>query len=108
MTVNEAREALKALQAKLSAYSHATALIYFDGATTAPKGTAANRGQTLAVLSEEQYRLSTCPETVELLEFLDAHREELPATEQRIVFLALKNIRDMQQKLNVFVVNILC
>lgn len=97
MTVNEAREALKALQAKLSAYNHATALIYFDGATTAPKGTAANRGQTLAVLSEEQYRLTTCPETVELLEFLDAHREELPADEQRIVFLGLKSIRDMQK-----------
>lgn len=97
MTVNEAREALKALQAKLSAYNHATALIYYDGATTAPRGTAANRGQTLAVLSEEQYRLSTCAETVELLEFLDTHREELPLTEQRIVFLALKNIRDMQK-----------
>ncbi len=97
MTVNDAREALRSLQAKLSAYNHATALIYYDGATTAPKATAANRGQTLAVLSEEQYRLSTCPETVELLEFLDTHREELPTTEQRIVFLALKNIRDMQK-----------
>lgn len=97
MTVNEAREALRCWQAKLCAYNHATALIYYDGATTAPKGTAANRGQTLSVLSEEQYRLTTGPDMVALLDFLDAHREELPADEQRIVFLALKDIRHMQK-----------
>ena len=90
MEINEAKAALTALQAKLSAYNHATALIYYDGVTTAPRGTAANRGQTLSILSEESYRLSTSPETLELLEFLDAHPEALDEHETRIVFLGLK------------------
>lgn len=85
------------LQAKLAAYGHAMALIYYDGATTAPKATAANRGQTLSVLSEESYLLSTGKETVELLEFLDAHKAELSQKDARSVYLALKDIRDMQK-----------
>ena len=70
MTLNEAIERLYALQSKLSAYNHACSLIYYDGATTAPKATAANRGHTLSILSEEIYKLSTGEETVSLLEFL--------------------------------------
>ena len=64
MTVAEAKEKLIALQAKLSAYGHASGILYYDGVTTAPKGTAANRAQTLAVLSEESYKLTTGEETV--------------------------------------------
>lgn len=97
MEINEAKAALTALQAKLSAYNHATSLIYYDGVTTAPRGTAANRGQTLSILSEESYRLSTSPETLELLEFLDAHPEDLDEQEKRIVFLALKSVREMKK-----------
>ncbi len=97
MEINQAIEKLYKLQAKLSAYNHASALIYYDGVTAAPKGTAANRGQTLSVLSEEQYILSTGKETVELLEFLDEHKAELSEKDARIVYLALKDIRDMQK-----------
>ena len=97
MELQQALEQLSRLQAKMAAYNHAMALIYYDGATTAPKGTAANRGQTLSILSEESYRLSTGKETVELLEFLDAHREELSEREARTVFLALKSIRELQK-----------
>jgi carboxypeptidase Taq len=97
MELNTALEQLKNWQAKMSAYGHAMALIYYDGATTAPKGTAANRGQTLSILSEESYRLSTGEETVQLLEYLDSHKEELAPTQRRIVFLALKEIRNMQK-----------
>ena len=97
MNISEAREGLKNWQAKMSAYNHAMSLIYFDGSTTAPKGTAENRGRTLSVLSEECYKLSTSPETMEILEFLDANKSELDEMEQRIVFLALKDIRDMKK-----------
>ena len=95
MTVKEAKEALKALQRKMTAYNHAQELIYYDGCTTAPKGTAENRSNSLSVLSEESYKLCTCKETVELLEFLDAHKDELDEKERRIVFLLLKDIRNM-------------
>ncbi len=97
MNVIEASERFKALQAKISAYNHAMSLIYYDGATYAPKGTAANRAQTLSVLSAESYMLSTGKDTVELLEFLDAHKDELTKNDARAVYLALKSIRDMQK-----------
>ena len=48
MTLDEAIKSLMALQAKLAAYGHAMGLLFYDGATTAPKGTAANRGQTMS------------------------------------------------------------
>ena len=57
MTLDEAIKSLMALQAKLAAYGHAMGLLFYDGATTAPKGTAANRGQTMSILSEEHYKL---------------------------------------------------
>ncbi|MBE6989668.1 MAG: carboxypeptidase M32 [Ruminococcaceae bacterium] len=97
MTLEEARAKLKTLQEKMAAYGHALGLLYYDGATTAPKATAANRGQTMGVLSEELYQLTTGEETVALLEFLDAHRTELDEREQRMVFLLLKDIRRMQK-----------
>jgi len=97
MELQTALEKYRKLQAKLSAYGHAIALIYYDGATTAPRGTAANRGQTLSVLSEEHYLLATGTDTVELLTFLDAHKAELDLVQARSVYLALKDIREMQK-----------
>lgn len=97
MTLAEAKEKLIALQGKMSAYNHAAALIYYDGVTAAPKRTAENRAHTLGVLSEEQYRLATGQDTAELLEFLDAKREKLDLREKRMVYLLLKDIRQMRK-----------
>lgn len=97
MTLDEAIKSLMALQAKLAAYGHAMGLLFYDGATTAPKGTAANRGQTMSILSEEHYKLTTGKETVALLEFLDAHKSGLNEKQQRMVFLLIKDIRNMQK-----------
>lgn len=96
MTVQDAIRELMTLQEKLAAYGHAMGLLFYDGATTAPRGTAANRGKTMSVLSEEHYKLSTGEETVALLELLDAHRDELDEAQQRMVYLLLKAIRDMR------------
>ncbi len=95
MNINEAREKLAALQRRIAAFDHAQDLIYYDGATSAPKGTAQTRANSLSVLSEESYKLCTGKDTVELLEFLDFHKEELNEREQRMVFLLLKDIRNM-------------
>lgn len=97
MELQNAREQMIALQEKMSAYHHAMGLISYDGATTAPRGTAANRAHALGILSEENYKLSTGEETVSLLEYLDAHKEELSEKEQRMVYLMLKSIRQMRQ-----------
>ena len=96
-TLETARGELAALQRKMSAYNHAMGVIYYDGATCAPKGTAANRGASLSVLSEEVYRLSTSPETVALLEFLDARKDSLNEKERREVHLLYKGIREMKK-----------
>ena len=95
MTVFEAKEKLTALQRKMAAYEHAQSLLYYDGCTSAPKGSACTRANSLSILSEESYKLYTGEETVQLLEFLDAHKDELNEKEQRIVYLLLKDIREM-------------
>ena len=77
MTLDEAIKSLMALQAKLAAYGHAMGLLFYDGATTAPKGTAANRGQTMSILSEEHYKLTTGGETVARLALRRAHHDAL-------------------------------
>ena len=97
MDIITALEKFKKLQAKLCAYGHATSLIFYDGVTTAPKATAQNRGQTLSILSEESYLLSTGTETVELLEFLDSHKNELSPKDKRAVEIAYKDVKEMQK-----------
>ena len=52
MTLDEAIKSLMALQATLADYGHDMGLLFYDGATTAPKGPAANRGQTMSMFSE--------------------------------------------------------
>ena len=97
MNTTEALEQFYTWQAKLSAYNHAMSLIYYDGATTAPKGTAANRARALSVLSEETYKLSTSEETNALLSYLDEHCDELDTKDSRAVYLALKDIKEMKK-----------
>ena len=77
MTLEQAREKLTDLQKAVAAYQHALGLLFFDGATTAPRGTAANRGRTMSVLSQALYQLNTRPDTVELLAFLEENRGQL-------------------------------
>lgn len=97
MTINEAKEKLTKLQAKICAYQHALSVLYYDGSTVAPKKAAANRARTVGILSQETYELATGEETVKLLEFLDEKKEQLDKKEKRMVYLLLKDIREMQK-----------
>ena len=97
MTLEQAREALDAPQKKLCAYDHALALMSYDGVTGAPKGTAANRAQSMGILSEERYRLQTGPAAAELLEYLNGEREKLDGKERRAVYLMRRDIQQMQR-----------
>lgn len=97
MELKQALEKLDALQRRQQAYQHAMGLIDFDGVTTAPKGTAANRGETLAILSEESYKLSAGQETLDLLEFLHAHQAELDAVQRRIVEKMYEDNADLKK-----------
>ena len=83
MTIQEALEKLQSYEKATFALNHATGLMYYDGATTAPKGTAELRGSTLGELSRMGYELTTAPETVEMLRTLMENREELDPITRR-------------------------
>ena len=97
MNLQEAIKSFYAWQSKLSAYNHAMSAIFYDAATVAPKKTAANRAHALGILSEETYNLTTNAQTVEILEFLDAHKDELGEKEQRMVYLACHGMNEMKK-----------
>ena len=97
MELKTAKEELKRYQEKCAALEHAMSILYYDGVTTAPRGTAENRARTLAVLSEEEYRLSTSKETEELLSFLAGNKAELDEKEKREVELLAKSMNDRKK-----------
>ena len=79
---------LRALVAKMRAYGHAQGVLYYDAATIAPPGGAADRGKTLAVLSEVSYELQTGEETGKLLSALMEKLDELdPVTRREVTEL---------------------
>ena len=95
MELQQAREDLIKLQKRIAAYSHGMGAINYDGETSAPKGTAKNRAQSLGILSEELYKITTGKDTVELLKYLDENKEQLTEKEQRMVFLMEKDLDRM-------------
>lgn len=97
MNLNEAIEQLRALQRKLAAYNHASGLVYYDGVTTAPRGSAKNRAETLGILSEETYRLQTGEETAALLDFLYERRDELDEVNRRAVELMRTDVEELRR-----------
>ena len=97
MDLQSSLTALDALQRKMAAYDHALGLLYYDGATTAPSGTAANRGESMAILSEASYQISTCKETEALLETLWAQKDELTEAQRRMVFLLRKSLVELRK-----------
>ena len=97
MTVEEAKNGLSALLEKQQAYSHAIGMLYYDGVTTAPKGSAGVRGESTAILSEEAYLLSTGPEMRGTVELLHEHMSELDETTARIVTLLYKDIEELSR-----------
>lgn len=91
MKLEQARLDFDNLQRKISAFNHATALIYYDGETTAPSDTAANRTHSLQILNEEIFKLKTGEETEELLNYLNERRDDLTVRERRAVDFMLKD-----------------
>ena len=96
MELAQAITKLDALQRKMFAYNHAMGVLYYDGATAAPAGSAANRGETMAVLSEAEYLMATGPEMIDLLDFLYAHNDELTQKQRRIVEMLRKDLAELR------------
>ena len=85
MTVSQALERLAAYEKQAFAYNHASGVLYYDGATVAPKGSADVRADTLGELSRMSYILTTAPETVEMLQTLVQAQDRLdPVTARKV------------------------
>lgn len=77
MELQELLKRLQKLQAERHAYGHASACLYLDSATVAPRGSAEARGVTLGILSEKSYQLFVNDDTRALLDALWERRAEL-------------------------------
>ena len=93
MELEQARVDFSNLQKRISAFNHAAELIYFDGETVAPAGTGDNRALALEIINEELLRLKSGPETLELVEFLEANKDWLSVRERKSMDFLLKEIR---------------
>ena len=96
MDLEKARFDFSNLQKKICAYYHAAELVYFDGETSAPPGTADNRAQAQEIINGEIFRLKNSPETLEIINFLDENRDWLSVKERRAVDFLLREIRRKQ------------
>ena len=93
----EAMQALRAIEAKQWALSHAMNMIVYDAATAAPKNTAEGRGHTLGILSEYMYELIASPENQTLISYLNEHASELSFEEKRDVSLMEKTFTQLSR-----------
>ncbi len=85
MDIKTALEIFHRLTETLHAYNHATSLMYYDSVTVAPVQSAAGRGKTMGILAGIQYDLTADPKTVEAIDYLVAHKEELEPAQRRAV-----------------------
>ena len=93
--IKDAMDALRESQFKQAALSHAMGVLEYDGETVAPKDSADGRARTMGYLSELQYKLCTDPELFELVDWLDARKDQLDAEEKRMVEIIKKECDQM-------------
>lgn len=76
-TLQQALEALRDLENRQHALSHAMGMLSLDAATVGPKGAGEGRGQTLGVLSDMYYALIADLKNEAILSALEAGADEL-------------------------------
>lgn len=83
MELHTALEQLELLQKKLYAYHTASAALFLDGDTVAPKDTAEGRGVALGILAGESHALLTGQDTEALLTDLNEQQTQLTPRQRR-------------------------
>lgn len=81
--MEETVKKFKAHLAKMQAYNHANSILYYDSVTSMPKGGTAHLGNTMAVLSEETYKLTVSEELKAMVREILAHKEEVDYVTRR-------------------------
>lgn len=85
MNKETALDTLAKNQASLAALDHAVSILYIDGETVAPRGSAEYRAKTLGELSRMTYELTTDPEAEKAIEFLNEIKDTLDPVMSRNV-----------------------
>ena len=93
--IAEAIARLDEIEATVSAYSHAMGILSLDAATAAPLDAAEGRGKTMALLSGVIYELAASRDSMELMEFLSAHGDELDPVHRRQAELRKKGCEQL-------------
>lgn len=75
--IQKALQQLEHLEQVMAAYNHVLGVTYLDAASAAPKGTYEGRGKTMGIMSQITYDLIADPKNGELLDVLEAGKEEL-------------------------------
>ncbi len=83
MDITQAREKFRDMYARLDALGHAMGILNYDAVTGAPEMSDDGRGRTMGVLSDMEYGIQTDPESLEAVEYLLEHRDELTPLEVR-------------------------
>lgn len=91
MTTQQALQKLAEYEKTNAALGYASMVVYYDGATAAPKKSDDIRAESLGYLAGKGYELTTCPETVEMLETLNADIKNLDAVTARKVSELYRN-----------------
>ena len=97
MEIKDALQQLELLQKKMYAYTSASSSLFLDSVTVAPKDTAEGRGVALGILAGESQKLLISRETGELLEFLQAHKDEISDIERREVEELARSYKQLVQ-----------
>ncbi len=77
MNTQEKIAEFKKYQQKMHAFHHAMGILHYDAETCMPKGSSENLGRTIAVLSEELYKMQTSKELDEMLNSLKEDKTNL-------------------------------
>ena len=97
MNKEQALAVLKRSQEALAALAHAVSILYIDGETVAPPGSAASRARTLGELSRMSHDLTTDPEASRALEYLYAVRDELDPIAARNITLLKRELDEARK-----------
>ncbi|MEG1757090.1 MAG: carboxypeptidase M32 [Oscillospiraceae bacterium] len=91
MTLDEAKKSLDELEREMSSYSYAMSVLFYDGQTSAPKGSANGRSSCLGMLTEKSYNLFANEKTGELLAFLFENAKSLD-------FKTARRVEDLKEE----------
>ena len=91
MDIKSALAEIERMEKKQAAINHAAGMLYYDGATAAPRGSALGRADTFAYLAEEDYKLFANERVGELLGFLSENISEITFPASKKIELLKEN-----------------